>query len=562
VISKRKLKKFLILTIIILIPLFLNISLIYFDSFKEYFTIEDQNYLHTSRVVEHNNQNWIDNPNFDGLGVPWFSLTSGDSRDVDASINLGQANLGIQGDIRTFNEISGIPLSSEWIEYNHSVRPLPLTHEINQYGCNVSHAYDEGNGRAPNSGDQTANLAGVLWKRNITLPVDMSDYIITTASINAIVNGSADMNIETPSDHPPFDTGGYASLFDFARFYVEISDLNDIEHYEIAHNKTLNLGEGYANRVFNDWDSRNFMSDTNMTSVDEDILIFDLIQVLKHDNYNFTITLGIEIDCEDNYLNYELDWWYSLLIKSCDLSFTYVKKIDQSTSVSWNQIGERVSGTNVQITNANLKFNYKIDQLWPTSLSPNSEIRILINDRQYSETIKLSLATTSFQEAKVGGYDITSLIPLTEDVKLSIQVYLADEFALEQKLTLSIDEAYLEISWTETFPNPFAEPWIATGLFIIVLFAATALGGYLIAYQKYLKYPIPIRKVRKYRKTLTREKDPDVRTIRRKRAFSKSFQAELDKSSKYLKGTPLDGKLLRNKLLGKQNGTSIKSPDK
>jgi len=547
-ITKRRAKIIFVIGIIILIPLLINISLVYRNS-----SIND-NYevLHTSRVVHNDEIIWLENPTFDGTGAPWFSVTDGDSSDVSASISLGEANLGVRGDIRIFSEISGTPTLGEWTEFNHSIRPLPLTHEINQYGCNVSHAYDEGNGAAPNSGDQTANLAGVLWKRNITMPVDMSDYIITSASINAVVNGSADTDIETPND-TPFGSSGYASLYDFTRFYVEISDLNNLESYEIASNKTLNLGEGWADRTDYDWASRNFMPDTNMTAVDEDVLIFSLTQVLRHDNYNFTVSLGIEVDSEDNYPGFELDWWYSLLIKSCDFSFTYVKRMDQSTSVSWNQVGEEVSGTNVQITDGNLRFKYKIDQPWPTLLSPNSEIRVLINDRLHSETIKLNLATTSFQDAKIGGYDVTPLIPLTDNVKLSIQVYLADEFGLEQPITISIDDVYLEISYTETFPNPFAEPWVATGLFIIALFVAATLGGYLIAYQTYLKYPIPVRKVRKFNKTLNKESDPDVRIITRESAFSKKFQAERHKSSKYLKGTPLDGKILRDKLLSKQN---------
>jgi len=542
-------RKIFLIAILILIPLFLNISLVYRESFVN----DNHESLHTSRVEEHNNQNWLDNPTFEGTGTPWFSQINGDSSDVSTLVSLGEANLGIQGDIRTFSEISGTPMIGDWVEANHSIRPRPLTYEINQFGCNVSHAYDEGEGIAPNSGDQTANLAGMLWKRNITMPADMSDYIITNASVSAIVNGSADTNIETPNDHPPFAEGGYASLFDFARFYVEISDLDNLESYEIAYNKTLDLGEGYAGRDVSDWSSRNFMSDTNMTTVDENVLTFALTQVLKHDNYNFTITLGIDVDSEDNYPGYEVDWWYSLLIKECNLSFTYIKKMDQSTSVSWNQVGEEVSGTNVQITDSNLRFKYKIDQPWPTALSPNSEIRALINDRQHSETIKLSLATTSFQDAKIGGFDVTSLIPLTDNVTLSIQVYLADEFGLEQPITISIDDVYLEISYTETFPNPLSEPWVATGLFIIALFAAVVLSGYLIAYQTYLKYPIPVRKVRKYNKTLTKEKDPDIRIIPRKSAFSKNFQVEISKSSKYLKGTPLDGKILKDKLFSKQN---------
>ncbi|MFX1589232.1 MAG: hypothetical protein ACFFC1_13845, partial [Promethearchaeota archaeon] len=457
--------------------------------------------LRLSEIIDYPNNSWINNPTFDDPIEPiWFSSIEGDFSDVDTSLGPGQADFEILGDSRIFSEISGTPQSGDWIEFNHSVRPLPLTHEINQYGCNVSHVYDEdASGPFPNSGDQTANLAGVIWKRNITMPVDMADYIITSASLNAVINGSADIDLETPNDHPPFADGGYASLFDYTRFYVEISDLNNVESYEIGYNKTSNLGEGYAGRRDYDYSMRNYMTDTNMTSVDEDVLIFALKQVLKHDNYNFTITLGIEIDCEDNYPGYELDVWYSLLIKSCDLVFTYEKKMDQSTSVSWNQVGNKVSGTNVQITDGNLKFKYKISQPWPVLLSPNSEIRIIINEKLHSETIKLSMATDSFQEINIDGFDVTSLILINVNITLSIQVYLADEFRLAQNLTISIDDAYLFISYTEEIIPSIDEPWIVTGLFIIALFAASVLTGLLIGYVKVWRFPVPIRKLRKYR---------------------------------------------------------------
>ena len=515
--------------------------------------------LHSSDVIDHDNILWLENPNFNDTGTPWFSNTVGDVTDLTASINLNQAEFEVEGDVRTFSGISGVPQSSDWVEFNHSVRPLPLTHEINEFGCNVSHVYDEdAGGDFPNSGDQTANLAGVLWRRNISLPVDMSDYIITTASINAVVNGSADTDIETPSDHPPFADGGYASLFDFARFYVEISDVNNIESYEIAHNKTLNLGQTYDGRRDYNYTTRVYMNDTNMTTVDEDILIFALTQVLKHDGYNFTVTLGIDVDSEDNYPGYELDVWYSLLIKSCDLSFTYIKRMDTSSIVSWNQIGNKINGTNVKIIDGNLNFRYKIDQPWPSSSSPNSEIRVIINDKQHSETIKLGSAITDFRYAKVGGYNVTSLINEGINISLSIQLVIADDFGLDRKIDVSIDDVYLLISYTETIPDTIEEPWIATGFFIITAIATLVLGGFLIMYIKVWRFPIPIRKVRKYRKSLRIDKNPDIKVMPGKISFKKNYQDEIKKSNRLLKGTPTDEKIVPDKILDKKEGNLSK----
>ncbi|KKL08161.1 hypothetical protein LCGC14_2578650, partial [marine sediment metagenome] len=198
---------------------------------------------------------WLDNPTFDDPIEPtWFSLYGeyGDNSDVIATTSSGQANFEVLGGKGTFSDILGVPKASDgWIEFNHAVRPPPnIDHSITTYGLNASHVYDEGTGYLADP-DQSSTLAGILWKRNISMSVDMSDYIITSASVSATVNGSADTNIETPPDRDYLynSAGGYASLYDYARFYVEISDLQNIESYEVAYNKTLNLGRGNQSRT-------------------------------------------------------------------------------------------------------------------------------------------------------------------------------------------------------------------------------------------------------------------------------------------------------------------------
>lgn len=299
------------------------------------------------------------------------------------------------------------------------------------------------------------------------------------------------------------------------------------------------------------------MSDTNMTYVDEDVLIFALTQVLKHDNHNFTITLGIDVDSEDNYPGYELDVWYSLLIKSCDLSFTYEKKMDKSSAVSFNQIGNQITGSNVKITKGNLSFKYMIDQQWPTSLSPNSEIRIIINDKQHSETLKLSSAPLNFEDAKLGGFDIISLLNLEINISVSIQVFIADGFSLDREIEISIDEVVLLISYTEEFPDPNDDPWLAAGLFILASVGAAALGALLVLYMKVWRYPVAVRKVRKYGKTLTNTKSPDVKILERKKAFDKGYQEEINRTSKLLKSSPSSEKIVKPKLPEPQKGKPI-----
>ena len=80
----------------------------------------------------------------------------------------------------------------------------------------------------------------------------------------------------------------------------------------------------------------------------------------------------------------------------------YEKKMDFMTSGSWNQDADKISDLSpnpIVVDKALLNFNYKIDKPW-TNESSNSEIKILINDNQHPETIKLSEANNSFQDTK------------------------------------------------------------------------------------------------------------------------------------------------------------------
>ncbi|MHA1486456.1 MAG: hypothetical protein ACTSSC_04730, partial [Promethearchaeota archaeon] len=224
---------------------------------------------------------------------------------------------------------------------------------------------------------------------------------------------------------------------------------------------------------------------------------------------------------------------------------------------SWAQDLEEINGSNVRITDANLNFNYKLDKNW-TDSSINSKIRIFINERQYEyDPINLIdyVYSTSFQEARSGGFDITEIMLPYENFRLSIQVFLAEDFALDSSINISITDVYLYISYTETFNDPIIpENLLFAGLFIISLIGAGALVAYLIAYQTYLKYPVPIRKVRKYRKTLSSEKTPGVGIVTQKTSFSKDYNQELKKTNRLLKGTPTNEKVVPDKILDKKEG--------
>jgi len=335
--------------------------------------------------------------------------------------------------------------------------------------------------------------------------------------------------------------------YDYVKFYVLISDLSKSKVYEAAYNQTVNIGQDTEGNP-------HLMPDTYMINVSEQDLMFYLSSALSTDNHNFTVTLGVRIWCEDNRLS-DGDTWNYIYIKSCDLTFTYEKRINQFSTVSWYQNTEKMfSGDNLQITGGTLKFDYKINQLWASSLSPNSEIRIFINNNPLLETVKLSGAGLSFNEAKIDGFDITYLILKDLNISLSLQMFIADEFPLTDNFTISITDVSLEISYILFFPDPVDDPWIFSGLFIIASIATVVLAGILIAYIKVWRFPVPVRKVRKYRKTLSSDKTPGVGIVTPKTSFSKDYNQELKKTNRLLKGTPTNEKVVPDKILDKKEG--------
>jgi hypothetical protein len=471
---------------------------------------------------------WLKNSNFSS-DESWIDIKEGDITDISANINNSQANYVVIGEERTFSEISGKPINTEWTQVHNPEFPAyPDTHTINSDGCYVSHSWSELADQSPS----------VHWDRNITMPVNMNDYIITSASLSAIVNGTANSNVECPGD--PTDLGGTQHYtYDYARFYILLSDLTKEKTYEAAYFQTVDLGQNTP--------PINTLSNTLMITVPEDYLKFFLSSVLSSDNYNFTITLGIRIWCEDNWFS-DTDTFTSLIINSCSLNFTYQKKIDQFTSISYYQQGNSISGRNTQIKNATFNFKYKIDQDWPISLSLNSEIKILINNNSFSKTVKLSTLNTTFMEFDPEGIDVTYLIQKGVNISVSIQISIADTFPLDRNITVSVDDVYLIISYTVTSVRDVEQPW----LFLILLIAASIIsagvGGYLIAYQRILKYPRPVRKTRKYRFSLNKKNAPDIVIFSRENAFRSIYGGILAQTSKTLKLKPAEEKVIPDKL--------------
>jgi len=405
------------------------------NNYNVVFPIEQTDFIHSSAETVYNRE-WLKNNDFSTEDY-WYSTkgAQGDNSTIDANISSNQANFKVLGESLTF-ELSGIPNSVEspgWSEFEKPSSYLPSSTGIDSDGCWVYHQWHEGANQFPS----------VHWRKNISMLVDMSDYTITSASIDVIFNATVDDDVDVLGESAlnQFGTG------DYVRFYVHIADVDYKNAIPVAHNKTRDLG-------YDAHGPKSSITDKSIEFYGDDVLITALESAFEKDpsHANFTITLGIDIYSEDNWGD-DWDTFDELRIKSCNLTFTYMKKIDKFSSVAWSQIGNTISGSNLQVTDANLQFNYKIDQIWPMALSPFSEMRILINNNPHTETVRLSTATTSWQAAKTGGFDLTNLILKEVNITLSIQVFIANTFDYDSNITISIDDVYLNITYVETFPD-------------------------------------------------------------------------------------------------------------
>ncbi|MFX1419387.1 MAG: hypothetical protein ACFE9N_10745 [Promethearchaeota archaeon] len=485
-----------LITLVILLVLIFNFFLMTQLNFK---TIENQKELFQISTSNPSEQ-WLRNINFTTQEA-WFYTkgNTGDNSTVNAFISNQQANYRIIGDSREFSNISGTPNSSTsigWYKSQNENLQYPEFAKINASGCYVYHYWDEVEFSGAN---QTKNYPAVHFRNNITMDVDMSDYIITSASLDVIFNATVGPNIDTPrDDYTGSQDEDLFAIGDFVTFYALISDKDFTKPYVVGYNKTKYLGQ-YGNgnpSILN-------ITDSLLNTVNEQDLIRALTAAFEKDpeHSNFIITLGIDIFSEDNDNSGDHDDWEALIIKECNLTFSYERRIEKFTTISWNQVGNSISGANIQIIDASFNFKCKIDELWPSTLSPFSEIRLLINDNPYKETLQLSSLTTSFQAAKSGGYDVTYLILKDTNISVSIQLFIADTFGLDNNLTISIDDVSFYITYIRITAGMDFMP------LIIALSAAVAvlIIGFTL-YQTHFKYPHTVRKVRKLRKKIKKGK--------------------------------------------------------
>ena len=92
-------------------------------------------------------------------------------------------------------------------------------------------------------------------------------------------------------------------------------------------------------------------------------------------------------------------------------------------------------------------------------------------------------------------------------------------------------------------------------LLIIAIIVGTALASYIVYYQRVLKYPKPVRKVRKYRKTLKKRKPPykGKNIVNREHGFKEVYKKEISEISSSLKAQrTVESKIIDDKISKKK----------
>ncbi len=424
--------------------LLLNKFVVVNDSFEN--NNFNDNYLRSQGIVkDFYSKEWLTNGNFTDTTNPWDNVTSGDLTDINATSSPDAANFELIGEVFEREVILDTAHQGDWEAFNKSELTIEPNggYGVDDDGAYCSHDWNE------DSGGQPYNTPRMHWKTVVNMSHDMTDYEITNISFRAVINATVNWDVDTPGDSDArWNTPSNYSLnqhviYDYAQFEVEVSDLDIsvLNSHRIAFNQTSDLG--------NEGPPSNYKMEKDIETYSEEDIIDSLTSVLEKDegHDNFTLVLMIYMYCEDNYGGNDRDQWEDMRFKYVNLTFTYQKRIDAGSYVQWNQTGNKISGDDVDIENATLNFKYKINESsWPEE-SPNSEIRVLINDRVHTETVKMSSANDSFQYAKAGGFDVTQLILTNINITAAIRLYIADTFNLNRTINVTIDEVSLIITY-------------------------------------------------------------------------------------------------------------------
>ena len=165
------------------------------------------------------------------------------------------------------------------------------------------------------------------------------------------------------------------------------------------------------------------------------------------------------------------------------------------------------------------------------------QIRVVLTDDDFGGTIKNANVSYRWQFGEG--------ILTDSDSDGIYEAILPSEQVGSYTLTITANKGdiydFQRYEITITVIQPPDDFWIFIILLITASVIVISLTSYLILYKRVLQYPKPVRKVRKYERTLKKTKNPTVTITPRKDAFGVAFKDEIGKSTKLLKGKPSDG---------------------
>jgi len=265
---------------------------------------------------------------------------------------------------------------------------------------------------------------------------------------------------------------------------------------ELPISATLNITFGYFDDV-----TKEFIHDALVQLVGTDLL-FNFTEEPALNQYKLIINAR-DLDFGIKFLT--LVAGKTNFQSSSDLLKITVRQIKTNiTAVYGDVVNIRVGGSHAltitlydidneqYITNATVRYSGDLGQ------------GVLIEDLNNPGTY-----IANFETLGLGNYIITITVTgVSGD-------YLFESKQVAITVTLSEEEALLFL-----------------GGLIAAISATIGIGGYFIAYQRVLKYPKPVRKTRKYRRTLRKKKTPSVEILGREESFKTLHGEGLSKISK------------------------------
>ena len=260
-------------------------------------------------------------------------------------------------------------------------------------------------------------------------------------------------------------------------------------------------------------------------------------------------SLRLSGDYSDNLLENITLKQYSVILDSLNLSIGV--KIIKLTAEK-NNFETQVEDLRIAVRK--IKTDVSIEDGEDTiEIEPGESVTITIEVLDLDNNVRIRGAKVEYEwKLKDGEFD--------EESNGLYEVKLKDIPEGTYTITITVSKAGEEYDF-ETLEidlivrAPQEETLMFQILLIIAIIVAGALVAYIIYYQKVLKYPKPIRKVRKFRRSLKKKKAPRVDIINREKAFNQLYDQQLKNISRPLKSKISEGKPISNKIKKKSEAS-------